>query len=516
MKNKIRTPKFKHGSTAVILSVLVIAAVVILKIIAAALAQRYEWMYKNMSGSLVYELSENYKEYITVHVIPEVERARAEDGGKEKIKIIFCDSEENINSDSTQKYVYGSIIDLCALFEDYIEIDFINIWEQPTVARAYGVSTTLDIVFEFSGSFETISTTDLFIVDSTGSAYSAYNGEKLIAAALMRVTQEHTPVCYITANHGEEFSDYQLMLSLVEAGYVFSTIDLSADDIPEDCELLITFDPKQDLLAADEFSSISEVDKLEAYMNNGGKYMVFLSADTFISGARPNLEAFLADWGVSYAHKTGAEGLEECYLIKDSANSTTIDGYTVISTVADNKVADAIAGRLERPSIFGNSGSINIAENYSKTSEGAYSAEISGNKREVSPVFVTHSSAEAWAGGRAVDRADDEPFILMTVTEQKCENGKTAYLVASASVEFVMEGAMKSASLGNSRAIAMIYSFMGKDNAPSELIIKPFESTDMESLSTKKANSLTVTLAIVPAILFGVSGAVVLIRRRYL
>lgn len=516
MRNRIRTPKFKHGSTSAILAVLVIAAIVILNVIAAALAQRYDWMYKDMNKSLVYELGEDYKEYVANYVIPDVERVRDENQSAEKVQIIFCDSEQNLKADATQKYVYGSILDLCEIFGDYIEIDFIDIFEEPSVARSYGVSTTADVVCAFNGKFETINIDSFFILDSTGTDYVAYNGEKMIVAALMSVTQKYTPVCYITANHGEQFSDYQLMLSLIESGYTFATIDLAAEDIPEDCELLITFDPKQDFLAADDVSSVSEVDKLEKYMNNGGKYMIFLSADTFISGARPNLEAFLADWGVSYAHKRGADGIEECYLIKDSSNSTTVDGYTVISKVADNNVAANIMGELMRPSVFGNSGSINIAGGFEKNSDGAFSANINGNERTISPLFVTYASAEAYADGRAVARASDEPFILMSISEQVCDNGDSAYLLASASVEFACEGAMKSASLGNSRAMTMIYSFMGKENAPTSLTIKPFESTDIESLSTQKANSLTLVLALVPAALFGVGGAIVLIRRRYL
>ena len=368
----------------------------------------------------------------------------------------------------------------------------------------------------FDSKHETISITDFFISDEASSAYVAYNGEKIFAAALMRVTQENTPVCCITANHGEQFSDYQLLLSLVQAGYVFSYIDLSANDIPEDCELLITFDPKQDLLAAGEYSSISEADKLEAYMNNGGKYMVFTSADTFISGARPNLEAFLEKWGVSFAHKTSEDGLEECYLIKDPENSTAVDGYTVISQAASNAVAQGILSGLESPNVFGNSGSINIAEGFTLSSDGVYSSVQNGLDRSISPLLVTSSSAEAWAAGRAVKRADDEPFTLMTVTTQECANGETACLLASASVEFAGESAMSSAVLGNSRAMSMIYKFMGKTNAPTELVLKPFASTSIESLSSADAKKITFALTLSYALIFAVTGTVVLIRRKHL
>ena len=516
MKTKLQIGKMRQKASSLVLLALVLVAVIILNVIVAMLAQRYEWMYKDMNIPIVYTLSEDYEEYVRDYVVPEVDRVRTENGSSEKIKVIFCDSKENLKADSTEKYVYGSIIDLYERFSDYIEVEYINVWEQPSLAREYGVTSTLDVVCLFDDKHETISITDFFISDESSSTYVAYNGEKLFAAALMRVTQKNTPVCYITANHGEQFSDYQFLLSLVQAGYIFSYIDLSVSDIPEDCELLITFDPKQDLLAADEYSSVSEADKLEAYMNNGGKYMVFTSADTFISGARPNLEAFLEKWGVSFAHKTADDGLEECYLIKDPENSTTIDGYTVISQTAGNTVAQGILSELQSPNVFGNSGSINIAEGFKPSADGVYSSVQNGLKRSISPLLVTSSSAEAWAAGRAVKRADEDPFTLMTVTTQECENGETACLMVSASVEFAGESAMNSAVLGNSRAMSMIYKFMGKTNAPTELVLKPFASTSIESLSSADAKKITVALTLSYALIFAVTGTVVLIRRKHL
>ena len=104
----------------------------------------------------------------------------------------------------------------------------------------------------------------------------------------------------------------------------------------------------------------------------------------------------------------------------------------------------------------------------------------------------------------------------MTVTTQECENGETAMLLASASVDFAGESAMKSAVIGNSRAISSIYKFMGKENSPSEIVFKPFASTDIESLTTSSANTITVVLALIPVLLFGISGVVVTVRRRNL
>jgi hypothetical protein len=126
----------------------------------------------------------------------------------------------------------------------------------------------------------------------------------------------------------------------------------------------------------------------------------------------------------------------------------------------------------------------------------------------------SHSSAEAWAGGRAVARATDEPFVLMAMASQQCENGKTAYIVASASSEFACEDAMQSAVLGNSKTMAKLYRHLGRYNAPADLVFKTFGSTEIEGLSQRNANIITILMVAIPTIACIALGTVVLIRRK--
>lgn len=507
MKKFMKGRRGAHGSVSLTLTVLIVVAAVIFNIIIAALAGRYQWMYVNMNTSTVFSVSEDCKDYISKYVIPEIDAANLASGKNEKIKLIFCDDKENIEADSTQKHIHKSIMDLIGYFPEHIEAEYLDIWENPSVAREYGAQSTTDIVCLFGDRCETVDRSN-FIVGE------AYNGEKMLSACLMRLVQKEAPVCCITANHGETFGDFALLRVLSEVGYSLSYIDLANEDIPEDCELVVTYDPKQDLIVSDAVSNISEVGKLDEYMSRGGKYMVFLSADTFISGEHKNLENFLAGWGVKYSHEEGNDGLEACYLIKDAANSTTIDGYTVISKKADNPIAKAVLEGVESPNVFGNTTAIEVHPDYSAVGDGSYSLTVDGKERIFAPLFTTSSSAEAWAGGRAVERADKEPFTLMSISSQECDNGETAYLLASASVEFGAEEHMQSAVLGNSRSVMSVIKHMGKDNVPSSLTIKPFASLKIESLAVRDANIYATLLAIIPAVAFAAAGTVVLVRRK--
>lgn len=504
-----------YGIVAVFVTLLVLAAVVIFNVIAGALAGRYEWMYINMNTSLTFEISDDCKDYLSETVIPEIDKANASlaQAGKseEKITLLFCDNEENIEAEQTRKYILESAQQLLDMFPDYIKLDYMNIWEEPSRARALGVTASTDVVCMFNGRHETMTLTDFYVFeDVSTSTPTGYNGEKIFASCLMRVTQEYSPMCYVTANHGESFDDYEFMRAIVEAGYTISFIDLSMDEIPEDCDLLVTFDPKQDLIVSDAVSGVSEVQKIDDYMSNGGKYMVFLSADTFVAGSHENLETLLADWGVTYKHETGDEGIENCHLIRDLNNSLSVDGYTILARIPSSGLGASVMSGLDGSNVFGRSTAIAFAEDFTSDGNGNY---VKG-ARTAFPLMVSHGSAEAWMAGRAVARASEDPFVLMSMSIQDCDNGEKSYLIASASTEFGSAEAMQSTVIDNSKTLTGILSYMGKDNAPVELTFKSFGSDDIESLTTFHANLLTVILTAAPALVCLVAGIFVLVRRK--
>ena len=240
--------------------------------------------------------------------------------------------------------------------------------------------------------------------------------------------------------------------------------------------------------------------------------MVFASADTFASGEFENFESFLASKGIEYMHERTEEGIEACYLVRDNANSLSVDGCTVLSKNASSGIGARVLGDIDLPNSFGNSTCISFADRFSSDGKGNYVS--ADGKITSSPLLVSHDSAVAWANGRAVARASEGEFALMTLSEQKCDNGETGYLIASASVDFASEESMQSAVLGNSRTLTEIIRYMGKDNAPSTLVFKPFGQTDIQSLTTRSANLTTVALVALPALACTAVGAVVLIRRR--
>lgn len=498
-----RTKKrsFKFGLEAVAITALTVASVVILNIVFTSLAYRFGF-FTNMSSDLQYAISDDCIDYLKDEVFTKT---------NEKIKIIFCDDEDVIVNNQMQSYVYNSSLELKEEFPNNIEIEFLNIWEQPRRAKKLGVTSSYDVCISYKDNFYVLAQSSMFVSDADTQSVLAYHGEKRIAAAMMRVTSSDLPVCYITVNHGESMDSYELLYTLADAGYSCTYLDLLNFDIPDDCKLLVTIDPKQDITNNSTDKKLSESDKIRNYIDGGGDYLVFVSPDTFANGGYANFESLMADFGVDFCHFKGEENIENVYQIRDTSHSVSIDGYTVFSEISSANAANAL--KDTKSSIFASTTAIKADERYEKNSDGSYSYSKDGREMTFSPLLMSYNSAEAFAGGKVVDKATDEPFIFMSETEQKY-NGNTSKIIVCASTSFVNKEYMQSTVYGNSDVISIISEDLSGMNTPSKLKAKPFPTTKMESITTKNATIITVSISVTFALAAIISGMIVLIKRK--
>lgn len=503
MRSNKKRRSIAWGAEAIAITALSIAAVIILNVAFTVLCYRFG-IYGDMSTDLLYGISDECVEYLNKNVIPNID-----DG--EKINIIFCDDEDVISENEMQKYVYNSVRELCELFPDRVTAEYLNIWEQPKRARELGVTNSYDVAVIYGDECYVVSQSSMFVTDTATSTVTAYHGEKRLASAMMRVTSKDLAKCYFTVNHGESIDSYEVFYALADSGYTCDFIDILNFDIPDDCDLLLTVDPKQDMTVTTGVSGISEIEKIEDYIDRGGNYMVFVSPDTFVSGGHANLEALLDGFGADIPHKNGDSGSEECYQIKDGAHSVSIDGYTIFGHVSDNEYAKDICDGVN-DAVLASSTSITVSDKYTRDGN-VYRYSDGDIERVYFPLISSYSTAEAYAGGRVVDRADDEPFTLMSVTKQ-INGDKTSHVIVCAATSFLSENYVQSTVYGNGSIIDKLSVMMGQSNAPVSLKSKPFPTTDMQSITTREATYLTVTFTAFFALSAVVCGTVVLVRRK--
>ncbi len=493
--------RLRHGSIAVLLTVAVLLVAILSNAIITALAMRYGW-FINMNRIQQFPVSQACYDFLDTYVIPETR-----DGNK--IELIFCDEKENVETHNTMSFVHDTALELAETYPEAIEISYLNVWENPKLARSYGVTSSSSVIVKQEDRHRVCNAMDFFsfsIKDS--STPTAYNGNKRFAVAMKAVVSEDAPACYVTLNHGETLPDYSLLFAATDAGYSVNYLDVLSFDIPEDCELLITYNPSQDFTVSDGVSSYSEIDKLDAYMQKGGKYMVFVSADTFAAGSFVNLESYLATWGVRFDHSTSAEGIEECFSIKDTAHAFSTDGYTLQGRLPEsNTTGGDIMENLNGTLRLSNATSISAAEGFEKNSTGDYVKD----GYTMTPLLTSYPGAEAWAGGRAVARTS-EGFNFITLSERDTDD---SFLLVCSSTDFASESTMQSEVYANKTFLLTALAAMGKSDTPVGLPSQPFSDDSIHILTTANANRLTVALTVIPTVLVLAAGLIILIRRKF-
>ncbi len=488
---------FRHGSVTVALTVLIVAAVILLNASVTTLALRFGW-FINMNPTLAFPVTETCYDYLDRCVIAEAD---------EEIRLIFCESESEIAEDSTFSMVHSTARELSEAYADTISIEYLNVWENPSVARAWGVTSSTSVVVVSGENHRVCSLRDFFLFSAGDSSNPvAYIGEKRFAVAMKAVISDESPMAYFTLNHGESTPDYSLMYAIIDAGYTISYLDALSFDIPENCDLLITYNPARDYTVEDGVSGISEIDKLDAYLSRGGQFMTFISADTFAAGGYANLEGYLAEWGVTFDHETGAGGIEECHAIRDTAHALTTDGYTIVGEIPAAGRAASLFQEIDGSLRAANATSISIAEGFAPAN-GDY---ISGT-RTLSPLLRSYVGAEAWAGGRAVGRTD-EGYNLITLTEDSATGGQ---IFVSTSTEFADEDSLQSGVFGNGPFLLTTLAAMGAEDVPVELSSQPLADDTIHILTTAEARAITVALVALPVVAALGVGLIVLIRRKF-
>lgn len=541
----MRSRRFRYGSMSVLITALVIAAVIIFNVIFSALASKFLW-YIDLTREGIYTLSDNCIELID-ETFKTVEKRRAEEGVTEplKVKIKFCDLEDNIMENTTQRYVLMTAKELVDRFPDYVEIEHINIWENPSAVEKYKSSvhtsiTSTDVIVESGTEFRAYTLNKFYMTNSGSTTPWAYYGEKRFASGILAVTQAESPVAAVMTGHGEVFEDAELIYMLELAGFEIEVVnDLSTYEIPDNCRLMVSYNPTADFLAADGISDISEISILDKFLEGENhSLMVFMSPSSPIL---PNLENYLALWGVQFGRHTDGAGQTFPSMVKDADNALTGDGLTFIGQYETLGLGADITSDLRTVSqprrvVFKNAMPLFVADDYEvahaldeesgKSLTYGYKDLGSGFTREVYNLFSSSTSAVLMADGKQVDSASStSTYGLMTITRQfratQEDNmgyayaNQSSYVLACGSTEYAAEALIQSNTYGNSEVLLRALLEMGKEAVPTSLDIKPFSDTTIDTLTIKRANAYTVGLTVVPAVLIFGIGIFVIVRRKY-
>ncbi|MBR6708421.1 MAG: GldG family protein [Clostridia bacterium] len=497
-KSFMHSRKFRYGSVSVALTAAFIAAVVIINVIFTALSNKFMW-YIDMTSESLYTVTQ-----ATWDALADVD---------EEVKIIFCTDPDVLEANSYQRMVFNTAKQLEEK-KPNIKVENINIINNRSAVQKYTMmgSTikTYSVIIESGTEFRVLTIDSFFtFTDSTSEEPWAYSGERKFVSTILSVTRADMPIACFTVNHGEGLYDDSIITVVEEAGYKVETVDLTKQDIPEDCRLLIVFNPQTDFQVKDGVSDISEIEKIDKFLDGNNSMFVFMDPNSPIMYS---FEEYLEEWGVVVNRE----------LVKDADNSVSTDGYSVVATYTTDDSLGATVHKTLRESrtippktIFRQSAHISLADGY--TSDGNY--DSNGVSRNISTMFTSSATAEAYANGKVVSQATElDPYRLMTITcESKIIDNEyyESYVVVCPSTQYAISQLLQSNTYGNAELINAVFRSIGQEYIPADIARKPFHQINIEGLTTADANTYTVVLTVVPtAIVFGI-GLVVIIRRKY-
>ncbi len=570
MKIKASTGrKLRYGGTSVALTALVIAVIIIINVIFSLIVQRYT-LYLDLTPDLHFTISEETFNLLGSETpndgvespIEMVKKFREEnkkynadnglspesDGYKDEnvmINILFCVARDSLMSDEATKYVVMNAEELQTKYRDYVSVEFKDSVQNPSRFARYLSSNTETIAYdsviiECGTEFRLRAMASFYIFEDDGTTPYAYNGEKAFASAILAVTRAQVPLVCITKNHGEFSNSDQLIsfaTAVTEAGYDLRDIDLSQEDIPEECRILVVFDPKQDFLLGDDGTGAQgELSKLDAFLEDRNSLMVFMNPDSY-TGRLNNLEDFLCEWGIQIRRQDN-----DAYLIRDTQDSIMGNSAAVVGSYGESEIAQAWTESMRSGSnppkvVFKNSAALSYATNYGYRPTRVPLDEDDPSKGDINvaynsttditvyDLFTTGTNAKAYLGGdparEIAQSTATDPLKLMTVSvkmysEQELATVITdsAYVMVCGSTDFALSDYLDSNAYGNSDLLLSMLQMSGREPVPVGLDYKEFANYEMETVTSKEATQYTVVLVAVPIVASLFAGVFVIVRRK--
>lgn len=401
------------------------------------------------------------------------------------VKITFCADPDTLMKSENGRFTYVMATKLANRFKN-IEMSAEDITYKPTLVDKYKANaltkiTPSHVIISYGDRYRIIGLDNFWV--SSGGEMFAYNGEYKMASIIKSVTATERPKAYFVTDHGETYytpedksegyeAAVELYNLLTDRGLEVKTLKLSeVSGIPEDCELLIINNPREDYTSTptDKENSIgylTETEKLDRYLTKGHG-SVMIAKDYKIT--LPILESFLYEWGFEFVDAEVSD--EGAYLPGEAGDYTTVLGQYDTN---EGSYAYAIYGEYaalsSRPNmVFRNSGYLTCSFGVGTTTPepGTYAVT-----RNYDPFFYTTDKAEAYKDGALY--AKDEVLHLASVASRLEINTVTAeykysYIMCSASADFFASDILGDASNANFDVLSALVENMARSDEYASL-----------------------------------------------
>lgn len=503
----------KYGSLSVTITVIFVALVIILNIIATSFSP-----YTDMTASGFYSLSDDFKEEMNKLLYPE-------SGEEVHLNIVLLAEEDVFRSYSQMTLMlYETFKNLTDTFEN-INLVAYNTTVHPELAERYKTTAldTLaldDVVFELCDENGTAllhtpakkyTARSFFMMDSDTNTYIGYNAEtKLLSAVALLTGKAEKPTAYYLQGHSEptlaEASDWQEVLEL--GGFEVREINLANEDFAQTSgdDIIVINCPKFDLVSTKE---LSEVKKIREFL--GTHYGNMIVVEDASTPKLPALEGLVSEYGLGF----GGSVTDNQHSVSASGASKLIADYTQTYNpgLSEQPMSGQILGKL-----FGKK-STNLPTTIFSTPKEVIiydSGEVVSGVNASKSTFAllkSHNTAQTRTqSGEIVNGSVALLGVSRIIWELNA--GEISYVVALSSSDFL--SAEYENSCANRNIMLEILRLMWDNTISYDNIdYKTFDDNALTDVSTAAANTWTILcVAVIPA-LIAVCGVIVYVRRRH-
>lgn len=296
VKTAVHKEKFKHGSLAVVFTVVFIAVIIVINVLVSALTTRFPSMNFDLTkeglNTLSDEATDVAKEIVnetTIYII----------GSEDAIR-----GDEVYSNYSFLKYSQvANLADRLHELNDKIKVEYIDPDMNPQFISDYADDslTTGKVMVKTDKRHKTLAVTDLFSIqqDSSTGQYNYYSKvDGALANALYLVNLDTVPVVAFATGHSEAITtstSTSFTGLLNDNNFEVKEFNMLTDEIPEDASIVVLGMPTTDYTS-------EELSKLEAYLGDekmaSSRTLYVMTAPNAGWSSMPNLSSFLAEWGM--------------------------------------------------------------------------------------------------------------------------------------------------------------------------------------------------------------------------
>lgn len=294
-KKPFNKKKLKYGTVATVITVVFIAVVVVLNLIAGVLTDRKD-LKLDLTKEKYYEVSQD-----TIDYIQSIDT---------DVEIAVMAKESDFATSGTYMKMVLETLEKYEQHSDHIKINFYDVASNPDVVTKFsanynGEISEGNIVIASGERVKVLTVNNLFNIQSDyysgSSSVKSYKGEQELTSAIMSVTDANPQrVAFISkyngsaVYHSDNAYSISALYSLMDKnGYEVSEVDIMTDTLsPDDYDMVVLPAPVNDL-------SEDSIKKLDDFLYNNGdldKDMIYI-ADV-LQYSTPNIDAFLEVWGI--------------------------------------------------------------------------------------------------------------------------------------------------------------------------------------------------------------------------